>query len=84
MLNWSDFELTAIQNAANLPESSSLLVTQRGLARYIVETKLLNYRSHASIYVKVREMMSAGKGWWSYKGIGRQITIGGTNAVHQA
>lgn len=68
---WSDAEMDIIKRTAERMQTAGVQLTQRGLARVV----RIDGRSQAAVYVKIREMMSAGKGWWSNKGIGRQITV---------
>lgn len=73
MNTWTNIEMDRIIREAKRMYEAEGKVTQRGLARRLKNA--LDGRSEAAVYVKVREMMSAGRGWWSNKGIGRQITL---------
>lgn len=68
---WQNSEIDRIAREAKRMAEAGLPVTQRGLARRVK----IDGRTDAAVYVKCRQLMSGGKGWWSHIGIGRQIAV---------
>jgi hypothetical protein len=71
---WSEIEIAALLRKARKLIGEGV-TSERGLAKAIASDREFRERTHAAIYVKIRELNSAGRGWWSTKGAHRTIVI---------
>ena len=72
---WTDDETEELLAAIRQEVATNGPMPERALARMVSNQRRFRERTQAAIYVKIREMNAGGRGWWSHRGVGRQIQI---------
>jgi hypothetical protein len=71
---WTDEEISDLKAEVRTVIVDGKL-SQRGLAAHLTTRRSMRGRTYAAIYIKVRELMGGGEGWWRNQPVGRQLAI---------